>query len=652
LPPTPCKLTAASFEFRRNSNTGIKFSFSGEKPNYLQIQHGGTIDILGDFWNKLPAGLGPIGQMLAPLKCRLRREDFPQNSRTFTATVYLGYNQLGRERVRSVLQHIVRKGDPVVALEIMYTTNPRTGEGKPLVHIPTKASLVLAALEASVDAAAAADNSNDDAANAQSIIYDGPLPEFKRGGQLKRVIGALRWWFFPLAVALACWMLLIQPEKVLQYTPRWHPGDEAPRTIISVLPPHPETLSGAYSLGQLAERWQTTCAAPGSKPAAAAVCEGVLAAAAAAAVGRERPLTGEELLGVHDRILEIEGHRGVVARVRGFFTFVNAMWLLAIFGLLISVGPALYHLLEPLRRLLARYIELALRKIIIPLIEFCHNWGAIEGAIYAVAWMFIAEGYRSPEDYGMFISLTGLLGLVLAFLYSTALHAHKVSRSKDQEAFLQMLHGWLALCWVPLAVHHQSTLLGYGVVCALYTVLGFNITCYGLCYCIGFKRESALQRCVVVSALILALHAGARFATQALGDGLGPACLRPFGSAVSVMGSVVLFLGLLIYSSRYYSPGYRSEGHAYPARQVFMIVALLGALAAGSMLGLPGMFNTGVTFTVLYVMEKYIELHYEMKWNAWFLMLLISATMYKASLWLHRNPDFVKSLFEAAVVDE
>jgi len=83
-----------------------------------------------------------------------------------------------------------------------------------------------------------------------------------------------------------------------------------------------------------------------------------------------------------------------------------------------------------------------------------------------------------------------------------------------------------------------------------------------------------------------------------------------------------------------------------------MINALLGALAAGSMLGLPGMFNTGVTFTVLYVMEKYIELHYEMKWNAWFLMLLISATMYKASLWLHRNPDFVKSLFEAAVVDE
>ncbi|CAM9796587.1 unnamed protein product [Heterosigma akashiwo] len=150
----------------------------------------------------------------------------------------------------------------------MYTTNPRTGEGKPLVHIPTKASLVLAALEASVDAAAAADNSNDDAANAQSIIYDGPLPEFKRGGQLKRVIGALRWWFFPLAVALACWMLLIQPEKVLQYTPRWHPGDKAPADDHLRAAPHRRRCPGAYSLGQLAAL-ADHLAAPGSKPAAA-----------------------------------------------------------------------------------------------------------------------------------------------------------------------------------------------------------------------------------------------------------------------------------------------------------------------------------------------------------------------------------------------
>ncbi|CAM9796727.1 unnamed protein product [Heterosigma akashiwo] len=123
-----------------------------------------------------------------------------------------------------------------------------------------------------------------------------------------------------------------------------------------------------------------------------------------------------------------------------------------------------------------------------------------------------------------------------------------------------MLHGWLALCWVPLAVHHQSTLLGYGVVCALYTVLGFNITCYGLCYCIGFKRESALQRCVVVSALILALHAGAGVMTQALGDGLGPPACAPLrlgrerdGVRCALPGPADLL------SSRYYSPGYAAR---------------------------------------------------------------------------------------------
>lgn len=39
-----------------------------------------------------------------------------------------------------------------------------------------------------------------------------------------------------------------------------------------------------------------------------------------------------------------------VGEVRGFFNFVNIMWLMAIAGIACSVGPALYVLGEPLWR--------------------------------------------------------------------------------------------------------------------------------------------------------------------------------------------------------------------------------------------------------------------------------------------------------------
>ena len=54
-----------------------------------------------------------------------------------------------------------------------------------------------------------------------------------------------------------------------------------------------------------------------------------------------------------------------------------------------------------------------------------------------------------------------------------------------------------------------------------------------------------------------------------------------------------------------------------------------------------GLRNVSITFFVLYVLEKYVELHQELRWNGWVLILLISTAMYKAALWLHRNPVFV-----------
>ena len=55
--------------------------------------------------------------------------------------------------------------------------------------------------------------------------------------------------------------------------------------------------------------------------------------------------------------------------------------------------------------------------------------------------------------------------------------------------------------------------------------------------------------------------------------------------------------------------------------------------------------NTATTFTVLWLVEKYAELHLEARWNGWFLLLLLSLSAYKGALWMHDHPAFVASMF-------
>ena len=76
--------------------------------------------------------------------------------------------------------------------------------------------------------------------------------------------------------------------------------------------------------------------------------------------------------------------------------------------------------------------------------------------------------------------------------------------TKRQHA--QLLGAWGALAWGAAAVLHQSPLLAYGATVAGYSALGFHASCRGLCYVVGFEDDSAIDRCCVASALLLAAY--------------------------------------------------------------------------------------------------------------------------------------------------
>jgi len=157
-----------------------------------------------------------------------------------------------------------------------------------------------------------------------------------------------------------------------------------------------------------------------------------------------------------------------------------------------------------------------------------------------------------------------------------------------------------------------------------------------------------MVRSAATAAMVLAAFGSARVMH------VDPVILQPFQSPVSVLGSIMLFLCLLIMSNSHYRHRDEYRGYSGGAQWgdyirrnlVFLACAMLG-IYVGSVYGLGGMANTATTFLVLWGLEKYCDFHTRNRWNMWVLALLGSALMYKLALWLHANPNFVVSLFNS-----
>ena len=124
----------------------------------------------------------------------------------------------------------------------------------------------------------------------------------------------------------------------------------------------------------------------------------------------------------------------------------------------------------------------------------------------------------------------------------------------------------------PLALAHHSALLAYLATFAAYGALGFSVTCRGLCWCIGFRSDRAVERVGATSTLLLAAH-------LVLREARGREALGPFDSPLSVVGALTLYLALLIVSSLYYERGRHGMKGRYAALNLATSAALFLFLA-------------------------------------------------------------------------
>lgn len=286
-------------------------------------------------------------------------------------------------------------------------------------------------------------------------------------------------------------------------------------------------------------------------------------------------------------------------------------------------------------------VQWLLENVLVPLVLRCHNYCILEVAAFLLASCLVMQGARMPPDSGLYVSISGLLALHAASAYSASLHGQRLLKVMGPS--LKPFAGVLPMLYtMPLAIHYRSTLLAYFTTMAGCHILGFSVLIFPFCYVIGWENHDSMVKSAAVGGGVLALY------TAAAAAGVEPSWLAPFRSPVSVFGGILLYLALLILSNVHYPRGgYRRRGpsSSYLRVNAVALATLLLGVLAGRVVGMEGLANTATTFLVLWLLEKYIDLHTYAEWNAWVLMLLSSATMYKCALWLHANPQFVVSMF-------
>jgi len=403
-------------------------------------------------------------------------------------------------------------------------------------------------------------------------------------------------------------------------------------------------MHDAFSLGSILEKVKSR-----PQDEAALLCE------AAVLVSRkcDDPLTANDLLRMEDHLKSLSQHQGVIARVTGFFTLVNLMWLFAIAGITISLGPSVYHILKPLREYLRRLWRWLFDDVIVPMTIRFHNWGVIE----VVLWLLLCGLQVDSEsafvkETGKFIAITSLALSIPCFLYSTFIWTASLPDPENEKTLPRLLALWIFTTTAPLAVLFDSGLLAYASVISFYAVLGFSVCFFGLGVAIGFDGKSSMSRVSFTSAVLLVFHTivreVAKFGILGQED---IDHIRIFESPIAVMGCLTLYLALLIMSSKFYhykgkwSDSKEKRQQRHFKQNMLMIVSLFLGILTGALTGSKGMLNTAITFFVLYVGERYAEFHLENKWNGWILVFCGSVCMYEIALWLHNNPEFLVSVF-------
>ena len=603
------------------------------------------IDFAGNIYSGIPIpGVESLAQWMLPLsssyKLNVDRKKF--------VSFMLGAKSLSKETLLTTLNNLNKNGNPMFSIDLIFTKNSNTKE-QLIIRGVTCASKMLSSLTSSPskkeNAIVVLDELKKDS-EWQEYTNLISLADNRRNLTFRicDVWPLFRYFFFPLIFTLFAWWLIFTNEitDAVQTKTGVLFSDSIPRLvrfgmvenetnnvtniygytmtapgIEFELPPVPKTRSVAFKLGAVwAKLGGGKPAKTGSTAVLSAAEQAILFEEASTLLNRPSSTiqTVDQLTSILTSLLAEDNDVTVTVsqRVYGMFSTINVIWLISIIGISVSIFPSLYYMLKPLRECLYRCWKQLLTHVIEPTIRRCHNWGIFELCAWSFSFCVVLDAHRYYGlEAGRYIGITGACFSVLAFLYSTATHGGKVTKilnvegSKGREKMMKkFIFRYSILSCLPLSLVFGSDFLGFIAVAATFQEIGFGGFAGTCCYCIGFSDKDSLIRCSFASLSLISSMVGLKVFESSLVPHLAP-----LQTPISVFGSLVLHIALLIVSSKHLYNGLDGKDKvSYIYRNFLMFVVLLLGQFFGATYGLDGLQNSSSIFMVLYLWTKSQEL--------------------------------------------
>ena len=328
-------------------------------------------------------------------------------------------------------------------------------------------------------------------------------------------------------------------------------------------------------------------------------------------------ITLEELYQIKEDINETVGEKSALSRFWGFLTFVNIVWFIAIAGMSITVIPCIHSIFgEVIKRVAKIFLEFMktaikwfLKNVLIPLITFLHTWGFLELFGYLLCFQFVTEGARSDkeETFGFMIALTGLCFIIPLFVYGTKLHLKKRRAKKNIPRFINLLVFWLCLCYIPMTIEFQSSLMGYVVFFMLFFVFSFGTNSFAIEDLFDY-RSRACEKVFFSSTFWVLVYSILRL------TGLRFLYLKPFANPICFVGGNIMYFSVLILSANlYWDARYDRWGfdlcHRWAVYNIVNVLLLAGGYIIGGTSSMNGLKYTAVLYTIFYILQKYAHLY-------------------------------------------
>ena len=444
----------------------------------------------------------------------------------------------------------------------------------------------------------------------------------------KKLLIFITWMFWPILFTLCTWLLFLFTKAITSALPTF----SKKKSIKTLIPQYPKSLTAAYDIGTLVERF--------SKSEYADIRAGILQQMQEI-LCTNRSISEAEVYKMKDNMIKYAGKEGLMGKIKGAFNCINIIWLLSIVGIMFFVVPtAIWIFGNKIVWICEMVVEFVF--FIRPL------WTPL---LFLFAFVVIAYGAKFRDDIlatGVFVTLAGVLVSYGAFIVCTCeLLPHE---GGDIAVFFTIVFGWALLNLIPLALMLKSSFLGFLTVVAFFHYFGFSVVPMGLCYYVGFDNREELEISIIVSFVVLNIAIFSRILQRIENQTLKKALktfLEIFGNGINVMGTVVLFLALLIFSFKWYSyyGHHNSFMYRYWVRQLLMVGAFVYVLIFGNLLNLNSMKNATYVYLVLYVILKVQEIGTTLDLYAP-MALLICFILFFASLYAHRRPGLIVSLFK------